>query len=32
VDAPIVDVTYEVDLHDTTFDGLLDRYAGLLGS
>jgi predicted GTPase len=31
VDAPIVDVTYEVDLHDATIDGLLDRYADRLG-
>ncbi|MFB6207352.1 MAG: GTPase [Haloglomus sp.] len=31
VDAPVVDVSYEVDLHDGTFDDLLERYAERLG-
>ena len=30
VDIPIVRVEYDVSLHDTTFDDLLDRYAGAL--
>jgi predicted GTPase len=31
VDAPIVDVTYDIDLHEGSFDDLLDRYADALG-
>jgi predicted GTPase len=31
VETPIERVRYEIDLHDETFDGLLDRYAAALG-